>query len=350
MNRRHVLLIVGLVLSGVFLYLFLRGMDWASLRADLGRVNLWILALATVVDFVAFLVMSIRAQMLFQPLFQFGFGEMFRSMLIAYSGNNVLPARAGEFMRAAFLIRRSGLPTASVAGVIAVERLMDAVVVITLALVALPLTMGSIGAGFYVIAGAVLATFAGIVMASRHPVASRRTVRRLASGLGKRMRNKVSILLDRFFEGIQGISSSRMLLYAGLLTMLNWLLTATSIYIWIVACGVKLAWYHAFVVLGSIAVGNAVPSSPGNIGTFHYFVRSALELLGVGQAAAGTVAIVGYFTKVPFTVIGLVYGMPGLLRERRNRAGKKEVDTNSPASTPPLDPGLAGSETYESAA
>jgi len=321
-SRKRVIVAVGYVLSIVFLFLFLRDMDWPSLEDEFARVDLRILALALVVDFFAFIFMSLRAQILFKAFHSFRFGEMLRASLIAYSGNNVLPARAGEFMRGAFLMPRGALSMPAVAGVVTVEWLMDAGAVVMLAMAALPFSMGRPGMAFYLLAGSVVAASSVIVVVSRHPEGARRVIRVAVGRTGPRLSGTITPFLDRFFEGIRGLGKSRTLVAAGILTTMNWLLTATSIFIWIRACGIDLAWYQSLFVLASIAAGNAVPSSPGNIGTFHYFVRSALEVLGVASAAAGTVAIVGYFTKVPFTVVGLLLGLRSVSKRRRGLPAK----------------------------
>ena len=54
--------------------------------------------------------------------------EAFSLLVIGYAANNVLPVRAGEFVRAGLLQSRHGTPWSTGLGAIAVERVLDGLV------------------------------------------------------------------------------------------------------------------------------------------------------------------------------------------------------------------------------
>ncbi len=59
-------------------------------------------------------------------------------------------------------------------------------------------------------------------------------------------------------------------------------------------------------MLAFLSLGLAVPTTRGNIGTYHFLVFSAVTLMGVDETRAGAFALVSHaMSIVPLTLIGL---------------------------------------------
>src|SRR5262245_51279830 len=97
--RRWVGYALGLMVSALFLYLTLRGIDFAELRQELQSARYLPLALALVVSSATCVVRAIRWRALFGQRTQTSLRFLFTSMMIGYLANNILPARAGELVR-----------------------------------------------------------------------------------------------------------------------------------------------------------------------------------------------------------------------------------------------------------
>ena len=51
-----------------------------------------------------------------------------------------------------------------------------------------------------------------------------------------------------------------------------------------------------------------IPSSPGFVGTYHWFCMKSLALFGVPESAALSYAVISHaLNTIPFTIIGLIY-------------------------------------------
>jgi hypothetical protein len=51
-----------------------------------------------------------------------------------------------------------------------------------------------------------------------------------------------------------------------------------------------------------------IPSSPGFVGTYHWFCMKSLALYGIPQSEALSYAVISHaMSTVPFTIVGLLY-------------------------------------------
>ncbi|HYV96148.1 MAG TPA: flippase-like domain-containing protein [Gemmatimonadaceae bacterium] len=102
--------------------------DWTDLRAAISSISaLWV-ALAVLINLGAVYAMAGRWRALLQPLTPFMTQmEAYKAMLMGFAVSTIVPARAGEFARAEWLARRTGLPRAAIFGSIVLDALVNAV-------------------------------------------------------------------------------------------------------------------------------------------------------------------------------------------------------------------------------
>lgn len=131
---------------------------------------------------------------------------------------------------------------------------------------------------------------------------------------GGRVERWVAPKLKTLIVGFESLGSTKVILCAGGLSVGIWLMSAASVHVWFWAFDLKLPVHAALVVVGFLAFGTALPSAPGFVGAYHYFVVLALtKVYGVDPVQAAAVALVGHaVTVVPVTIVGL----PLLLREK----------------------------------
>ena len=83
------------------------------------------------------LLRAVRWQVLLAPWPRCRSGTTLGSLLVGYLANNVLPARLGEVIRSHDLGDRTGISRTTILGTIVVERVVDTVVVVSIAAVAI---------------------------------------------------------------------------------------------------------------------------------------------------------------------------------------------------------------------
>ncbi|MFC1574885.1 lysylphosphatidylglycerol synthase transmembrane domain-containing protein [Gemmatimonadota bacterium] len=300
--------VLGMGISAVFLYLTLRRVDLAGVRGALGGVSLPILSLALVTRGSAFLAMGLRSRATVAPGGDVAYKSLTLSHLLGYTGNNVLPFRLGELLRVDYLARRGKLSRSFLMGTVAVERLLDSVVLLALFALTVPLVVGeSLLEGSYpfLVAATVLAMGLGVLVVRWRgfPAFLGRAVQLVSS----RWATTIQDHAGRVVTGLTSLASARWAPAALGATLLYWLCAVGSIRVAMAAFGLTLPWYAPFLVLAVTSLGTALPSSPSFVGTYHYFSALGLSLLGAEASTSASFAIVAHaMAFIPYTVLGLL--------------------------------------------
>lgn len=322
--RKWAALGLGLCVSGVFVFLTFRKIETSELVEHIRKVSLPILSLSIVTKMFGFMAVTTRSQVLFEHIERIPFPRMLKSVLVAFAGNNLLPFRAGEFARIGYLTRngRELTPTACI-GVIALERLLDLFILSLLFLSLLLFAFVDI-ADLTVSNSHLVFAMCGLfvvfvllaVGVGRRPDHFVEIVDKVGVLFGKRIGNLLNAKSKQFARGLAGVSSLPKLLWVIGLTTLYWFSGIGSVAIWCWAFGFELPWHAPLVVSVFSAFATILPSSPGYIGTYHYFVKHALELFGIGAASAASFAVVGHATAmVPFTLVAIAVLLGDYMRE-----------------------------------
>ena len=212
---------------------------------------------------------------------------------IGYMGNNALPARAGDVMKALLSGRRTGAPAAGMLGTLVAERMLDAAALglVFLALVTtLRLPLGVPGWALALVAGGLAAASGAAWLAGRRTAAGRRA-RALAAALLAPSRR----LWSRRGLALLGLSMVLWLVEGGVYAVVG------------EVAGIHLTLLDGLYVMVLANIAALVPAAPGYVGTF-----DAAVLLGIGlvtsadhPAALAYVVLIRFLLFVPITVVGL---------------------------------------------
>lgn len=307
-RRKGIVLVAGIAVSVLLLWLSFSKVDFGDVVADIARVNLAILSLNLVLKFVNFNIAAIRTHILIRPLHHFPYQRLFKSLLLAFAVNNVVPFRAGEVARIGYLAKHGDIPPSSCLAIIAVERVTDLFVLGILFLTVIPLAAVdlNIGASLYVALGAAIFCIGTAAIVSKNPENFVAIARALSGLLGSTIQRFIEARATTFANGLQALGSlSSVVLLVGM-TMIFWTVSCLGLVVTFWAFGIDLPWFASVVVLAFLTVGLAVPSTPGNIGTFHYAATYAMITLGVGASTAGSFSVVSHAVSViPYTLLAI---------------------------------------------
>ncbi|MBT5550977.1 MAG: flippase-like domain-containing protein [Nitrospina sp.] len=124
-------LILGLAIAVGALYYTLRNISLEELIASFKEVELIYVLPALVIITLTFVIRAYRWQILLRPFKQIPVNEIYAPLMIGFMGN-ILPARAGEFLRAYLIGKKQGITFAGAFSTIIVERLFDLLCLLTL--------------------------------------------------------------------------------------------------------------------------------------------------------------------------------------------------------------------------
>jgi uncharacterized protein (TIRG00374 family) len=310
---------LGILLSVLLLAFTLRGVDFSDVMRALRASSIPLFLLATVVGTLIFPLRARRWKTILAPIDeQVAFAPLWRATAIGMMVNNVVPARAGEFARAFALTReRASIPFSASFASLAVDRLFDAFVVLTLMLLAMldpAFPRGERVAGqlvsHWVGWGTIVATLflAAVYLIVFFPQRLVTLYQAFARRVAPRLEERGKDVLLAFASGLGVLRSPRRFVAVLAWTVAHWIVNALAWWIACKAVGIAVPFSAMLVLQGLVAIGVAIPSSPGFFGVFEALGREGLGLYGVEPTLAVSWAI-GYhlLSFIPITVIGAYY-------------------------------------------
>ncbi len=195
-----------------------------------------------------------------------------------------LPARLGELVRPGLLRKRGDLSASAALGTVAVERVVDGLLVSLFVFVALFSMRGPDAPSWmmptaYVALAVFTAALVFVVFAIRWPEATVAFCVKLT--LLPKLAPRIAAVIERkLLEMVRGfvvIRDARNMTIFVIWSAVYWTANGLGVYVLARGFGLELSVIGAFATMGVCAVGIMLPNSPGLVGQFQYFT-----LLGVG--------------------------------------------------------------------
>jgi hypothetical protein len=310
---------VSLGLAAFLLWLFFRNLDLAELGRTISAAHPGWLAFALAITLANLPHRSWRWTRLLHHAQRIPQRDAFSATCIGFAATVLLPARAGEIVRPAVLSRRTGLPFAPSLASIAVERLIDLVVVVLLFVVYAaggwaPADLSPEAHGrlellrrsAFVVGAGTLAVFGALALLAARPHLAERVLEPLGRFLPSRIAPRVVGLLRSFLGGLASIRTGEDAAVMTVSSVAMWLLNALQFHAVMRAFDVVLPFPASFFVLTWAVLGLAVPT-PGGVGGYHAAVAYSLTgFYGVAAAPAAATALVTHAVAfVPVTLLGV---------------------------------------------
>jgi len=309
-RRKQLTVWIGLAISVLFLYLALRNVRFGEIRQALGQVDPGLLLLAAAVFMLSFSVRAVRWRYILRPVREIGHGPVFSLLSIGFMANNVLPARLGEFVRAYFLSRKTGIRKSLSLATILLERLSDfAALLLSALLVTLFFSMPAAVEHVGVAAGVVFLLFVALlVLVHARTTAVRDLIARLFSPLGPSRSRGLMERIDAFIEGLLIVRTGRGVLWIFTLSLCVWGLWTVALHLTLLAFHIDVPLSARLLILAVVNLGALIPSSPGYVGPYHYLCWVCLSVYGVEKSLAFSFSLILHaLWYVPLTCLGFIF-------------------------------------------
>lgn len=324
--RRYVWELLGTGLTLLCLWLALRGTHLSEVLAVLTRADSRLILLALVFDALIYAATAARWRLLFHPHHAPPLRQLLAGLLLAQLANTLLPAKLGPLVRAAYVGEVGRISKIFVFATVLGEKVWEGLtLLLAFALVApfvpLPewLSEAALLAG-----GMVFALFVVIwLVAGQKQRVGRlldRITRRLSWSVEPAVRQSSQALLDSM--DIWRLSGVKLRI-AGW-SFVIWGITAGLNYIVMWALAIQAPAVAALLLLVVLQAGARVPSSPGNVGVFHYLTIVSLGLFGVTQSIA-----LGYALILHALIFLLPAAVGALVLLRVPGAGRRSLSERS---------------------
>jgi hypothetical protein len=302
--------IAGLALSALLVWLSIRGIEFRGVIDGFRTIRCGYVLPAVAAMFLMQLLRSIRWGLILRPIEKVDQLSLFSVTSVGFLAIIAIPARLGELARPYLIAKKSRIPMSSALGTIFVERVLDSLTVLIIAVLALfftPLPLWLIRSSVLFL----LVTLGLAAVMIRVIVRREATLRILAPLIGRlpaRYAGAVSRLIDHFIEGFRIVVDPALLFFATLLSIVIWLVDVVAIYLLFLAFGLHLPVAAAFVLMIILIIGIAVPTAPGFIGNWHYFCILGLGLFGIPKTDALTFAIIYHALSIGIVILlGLIF-------------------------------------------
>jgi glycosyltransferase 2 family protein len=300
--------LAGILISVVFIYLAIRGVDFLELFRVLRTTQFGWLSAAVLIYLSAFVVRGLRWRRILLYQKALSLGGVIIPVLVGQMANNILPARTGELYRAHFLGRRARMSWSGAMGSIVVERNLDGLMLVATILLVFFLFPQTQFLGDAAIATSLvfLVLAASIVSYSFATHRTRRVTDKLLELLPRKLRGFIDRRLEDFLQGLRGLSTAGGYLEATAYTVLIWLLEAGAIALVLRSLQVPVLLSGFVIVYDLTALATILPSGPGYIGSYQYAFVLSLGASAIPQETALAVSLtaqIALFGSV--TAIGL---------------------------------------------
>jgi hypothetical protein len=293
---------LGLLISVVALVLVARNVDLAAAWEALQNANPAWVALLVLFVLGDILLRAVRWRVLLGPVAKVPFPPVLASLLVGYLANNVLPARLGEIVRSHDLGERTGVSRSTILGTIVIERVVDTMVVVSIAAVAIlvlsvrGIVASAVLVGFALTALLVVAIAVGTA-AHRLPGADR--VRAWLDRWPAVHRSLV-----RLRAGLAVVGNVRTMAIAVVLSIASWSLTVLAFAAAAQAVGIEPTMGQAALMAAGTNLATAIPAGPGYVGTFELAVVTIAASVGIPSDQALAFGILVHVTVLLITSVG----------------------------------------------
>lgn len=305
--------LISTLLGVYILYFLFKRISPLTVITELKKVNMTKLVFAVVFITLSYFCRAILWKKLMDKYCKYNYLMVFRSTMIGYLMNNILPARLGDVTRGAWLLKIGGGKSSVIFGTLALERIMDVSIVFIILVISF-LCLGLYSdwllwsSSFFILlvtAFFVFATvlrwlsFQDISFFPQHVVRFKEFLVRK-----KVVKNPRNIIKD-FGNSLSFTNMKRGIFWS----VVTWFVTFWGIYFALDSLGLakQLGFIRVAMILSVASLGIAIPSLPASLGTYQAAFVFGSMLAGVSEAKALSASFLYHGLWIVITsILGLV--------------------------------------------
>lgn len=310
---------LGMMITLIFLFLVFRQVDGEELLHALVQADYRWLLPALLVYLTGYWLRAVRWKYLMYAVKPLTWQALFPPLIIGFMVNNVLPARAGEFVRAYLVGKRENVSKSAVFSTVVMQRVYDGLVMVLFAVVVLTLfhiPKTEQNANFVAIMNMVInltallfvLVFVGLLVLITWKEKFLPLLNHLIGWLPDKLRPLSERMMLSFIDGFSVLKNKKDSLLALLFSVLAWSGESAAYFFVFKAFGLELPFYAAIMMMAVVNLGIMVPSSPGYIGPFEFFGVGTLLIFGIDKSVSlPCVLIIHSLVWLPITLWGFYY-------------------------------------------
>lgn len=285
-------LIIGLVIAIAAIYFTVRNVSLQELLESLKHVRYIYILPSIVILILSYVARVYRWRELILPIKNIRAKELYSPLMIGFMGN-LLPARAGEFLRAYLVGKKHDIPVTGAFATVVVERMFDMILLLLLFAWILifnadvfnsgasisGMSLNDLAYKFGLGSGVLLvmvSVFIYLMLA--HPQKMMKLIHWFLTPFPSTWKEKVEHLVETFSEGLHIVKDFKALLRISFYSLLVWFTMLASFYPFYWAFGLQDKSLQSLVLLVvMVCILIAILPTPGFLGSFQAGVMIALH-------------------------------------------------------------------------
>ncbi len=336
-NKNYYSYLSQLGISFVFLDLTFHNIDFKLFFQSFKLIKLEIVLLIIPVLFLVLYIRSFKWKYLFSHVKKLKVSSLFKTVIVGFMVNSILPARAGELYRAYFLNKLEKISKSTILGTVVLERAFDGLVIgIGIVLIFLLniiqnkifYKVGILGLSIYLLAIILLIIF----YFNKNLILN--IIKKMLFFIPDNLMKKLILMLEKFYEGLHVFKSFKKLIYFIIFTFVLWLVIGFVNYLFLYSMDIfnifPMNFSPVFFVLLFVCVsafGVSIPSGPGAIGPLQASIFFSFYLINSEFVKINTVEynIIATFSIYIWLFQVLFYIILGLIVFTREHIKFKPV-------------------------
>jgi glycosyltransferase 2 family protein len=258
---------------------------------------------------------------LLRPFAKVNISTMMEVAFLGFAAIQMMPLRTGEVARPYLLDKYAGISKSALFGTIAIERVIDGLIVsllLSAALFTVPSERSSLIWGLRTIPLLIFVVALSLLVAFYfRPVLVKQLIRGICRLVSQKLADFAIGVLERFHAGLAALPNHRNFWAFVIISILYWGINGVGFFLLARGCGVMLPMAGALAGMGCLAVGILLPAGPGYFGNFQVAVLTAVEIyLPVVETAKETAVFV-FLLYVLQTGLTILFAAGGMLRLKR---------------------------------
>ncbi len=305
-------IIVGILMSALFVYLVFRKIDFAQVLMYIKNLNyFWIIAFSVFSVFTFYLrgyrwnMIAMDTKKNFKTT-----SEFFKYFVIGNMFNNILPLRIGDLVRAYLIGKKNDLKQSYMLGTVIIERAFDVLSLIVLLSVVVLLernidfppifkhlaTLGLVGA---------ILGFTFIRYFNKYKSF---LVRKINSLHQVKILRKLTKFINSVMDGFSVLNNNHHIVKIIVFSLVLWIVDGIPFYLIGNSFGFHIGIFPFMLVMICVCFSTLIPSGPGYVGVFEGACIFALGLFGVDKELAVAYALVLHLLQIVIvTITGLIF-------------------------------------------
>ncbi len=298
-------IVFGLLVSALFIYLSLRGVEYEDFIKSLSGVKYFYLFPAVFLFLLTSVIRSLRWEVVLSPIKKIEQKSLFPITCVGYMAVVLIPMRIGEFVRPYLISIKKNVSLSSAIATILIERLLDVLIILFMffvVIVSSDLPSWIVKSAYSIFVSFFLLLFMILLFYFKTDLVLS-IIKPLLKKLPPKFHEKIENFLIAFIDGFKIIGSPVRLLYITFLSSLVWFFAGLALYFIMLSFNFELSLTAAFVVLIITIIGVSLPTAPGFLGNLQYACILALALFDISKSDAFAFSMVYFILGIMMNVL-----------------------------------------------